>query len=623
MSFLSGIFENQNTQSVYQPASYAGTTSNAAVDIGNLTPGSSVTGKVISTSDNNVQIQLPGGQTLNARIDGQVDFEKGQNVTFELKGISNNQITLSPLYTNTANDMAAIKALNYAQIPVNETTIAMTNSMMERGISINAKSLTDMLHLTNEYKDATVDNLIDMKNFGIEYNAENVQKFAAFRNYESQITSGINQIIDDIPDTFNSMLNAGNEQDAMKFIGDVIRIFTANESGDNAIIKNNTVINNAADKGILANEGVSEITIDPKDGKVIVKENNSDLQNTDGNKDISSNNIINEKIETSESVNTALSGKQEIDEKDINNVKNQINDGEIKENIRTENQNIGNISDKTPDAWQKMSTFEKSNMIDVLKQSGLSNDDVKALLDENATNADFLKKTMELINKGTTNDSFRSMITSDKFSDLLKDQVKSGWLLNPIDVEDKNAVESLYRRIEVQTRELTESLATIAKDNTPLADSLSNMNNNLDFMNQMNNVYQYIQLPLKLNGSEATGDLYVYTNKKNLANKDGTVSALLHLDMANLGPVDVFASITQGNNVSTKFYLKDDETIDFISQNIHILNDRLKKRGYNMKSEMVLSGDESSNSENIATGALAANDARAKAIMKYSFDMRA
>ncbi len=89
-----------------------------------------------------------------------------------------------------------------------------------------------------------------------------------------------------------------------------------------------------------------------------------------------------------------------------------------------------------------------------------------------------------------------------------------------------------------------------------------------------------------MNGSEATGDLFVYTNKKNLAEKEGNVSALLHLDMKNLGPIDVYASLSPGNNVFTKFYLPDESMIDFINDNIHILNERLEGRGYSIKAEV-------------------------------------
>ena len=175
---------------------------------------------------------------------------------------------------------------------------------------------------------------------------------------------------------------------------------------------------------------------------------------------------------------------------------------------------------------------------------------------------------------------------------LLRDAMTGQWMLNPEEVGKKQTVDNLYERLTRQTKDLSQVLSQIAKPDSALAGNLSQMNQNLDFMNQMNQMYQYIQLPLKMNGSETTGDLFVYTDKKSLAQNDGNVSALLHLDMPSLGPLDVYASITPEKSVFTKFYLESDEMIDFIAENIHVLNERLEKRGYKMKSEMIKKGEE-------------------------------
>ena len=67
-----------------------------------------------------------------------------------------------------------------------------------------------------------------------------------------------------------------------------------------------------------------------------------------------------------------------------------------------------------------------------------------------------------------------------------------------------------------------------------------------------------------------------------MANSDGSVSAYLHLDMEHLGPVDVYVAM-QGQKVSTNFYLRDDEMIDFVSAHIDQLDDRLAQKGYQMQ----------------------------------------
>ena len=84
-----------------------------------------------------------------------------------------------------------------------------------------------------------------------------------------------------------------------------------------------------------------------------------------------------------------------------------------------------------------------------------------------------------------------------------------------------------------------------------------------------------------MSNQNANGDLYVYTNKKNLAAKNGSVSAFLHLDMDHLGSVDVYVAMEK-QRVSTNFKVRDDAVLDLIEANIDLLNERLEKRGYKL-----------------------------------------
>ena len=57
--------------------------------------------------------------------------------------------------------------------------------------------------------------------------------------------------------------------------------------------------------------------------------------------------------------------------------------------------------------------------------------------------------------------------------------------------------------------------------------------------------------------------------------------------MEHLGPVDVHVSL-KGSRVNTRFYLRDDEMIDFMSQHMDVLTGRLQKRGYDCSFSMTL-----------------------------------
>ena len=62
--------------------------------------------------------------------------------------------------------------------------------------------------------------------------------------------------------------------------------------------------------------------------------------------------------------------------------------------------------------------------------------------------------------------------------------------------------------------------------------------------------------------------------------------------MANLGMVDVFASISPNQQVTTKFYLQDDEVLGFIASHIGELDRRLEEKGYHTHSEVLKKTDE-------------------------------
>ena len=139
-------------------------------------------------------------------------------------------------------------------------------------------------------------------------------------------------------------------------------------------------------------------------------------------------------------------------------------------------------------------------------------------------------------------------------------------------------------------------------------------------MNQLNQAFSYVQIPLKLENQNANGDLYVYANKKSLADKDGNLSAYLHLDLDNLGSVDVYVTM-KSDKVSTNFKVADDSVLDLIEEHIGELNERLQKKGYSLNTSVsVKSEDEETSAiEKIEEDA----GLRPVAISHLSFDARA
>ncbi len=216
---------------------------------------------------------------------------------------------------------------------------------------------------------------------------------------------------------------------------------------------------------------------------------------------------------------------------------------------------------------------------------------------------------------------WNALFTSDKFSKLLQNTVEKNWMIDPEDVESKQAVEKLYERLHEQTGALTKALSSASGEQTSLSQTVRNLNQNIDFMNQLNQNFAYLQLPLKMMDRNAHGDLYVYSNKRNMAEAEGEVSAILHLDMDNLGTTDVYVKM-KDQNVQSRFYLADDDAMDLIEAHLDELNERLEKRGYHMQAKVMLQTDKEP-SDNTVLDTLLQRDTRVSRIAQNSFDARA
>lgn len=222
---------------------------------------------------------------------------------------------------------------------------------------------------------------------------------------------------------------------------------------------------------------------------------------------------------------------------------------------------------------------------DVLQKAGFSEEMVNACLKGELPAKELLTELGRLVKDGRLSTEQKNgileLLKDNEFLENLKKGLTEKFLLTPDEVGEDGQVEKLYERLDSQLSRMNQALQGMAKENPALSQSIQNLSSNVEFMNQLNQMFTYVQLPLKLSGQEAAGELYVYTNKKNLAKKDGQVSALLHLDLEHLGEIDIHVSL-RDSHVSTKFCLSDEKALDLVAANIDTLNQRLMKRGYSM-----------------------------------------
>lgn len=205
-----------------------------------------------------------------------------------------------------------------------------------------------------------------------------------------------------------------------------------------------------------------------------------------------------------------------------------------------------------------------------------------------------------------------------QLKETLFSMMKQEMLMTPDKVGEPEYIKEYYGKILEQTTKLENLLKEIGKENSTLGKNVTQIKGNIEFMNQINELYHYVQLPLKMNDTQASGDLYVYKRKHAKAGEDGNLTALLHLSMKTLGNMDIFLSL-HGEKLSTKFCLEKEEMIDFIEEHMDLLNERLLKKGYQVNLQVSgMQKEEESVIEKILN-----EDKSVPILSKQSFDARA
>lgn len=531
-------------------------------EIRSLLPGQTIQGAVVSRNGNAVQIALSQELLINARIDQSISLALGQNMSFEVKTNNGSVLSLTPLYANMANQATILRALGAAGLPENAANVEMVARMMEEGMPIDRDTILNVSRQLLEFPGQDPASIIQMIRLGLSVTEASIEQFEQYQNAAHQLVGSTETIMQELPEVFRALMSEGRTDAAYTFYGQVLDIL-AEGDGTEAVVQKGP--ENGAEENVSA-AGTGGRPEAPAQPGRLMDPGFPDPAGTDGN-----------------------SGVQDDGEKPVL-TKEQWNAlGDLLRELGTDEQAAGQI-----------------------KNGGLSAKDVLALIRDMLPGAGESEAASQVLEK---------LLGGKEFEALLKTEVGRQWLIEPKDVADPQKVEQLYERIREQSMRLNEAMQTAGKTDMPAARSVQNLQNNVDFMNQMNHMFAYIQLPLKLAGNNAHGDLYVYTNKKNLSAKDGNVSALLHLDMEHLGGMDVYVTMQQ-NKVNTNFTLQDESAMDLIEKHIGLLDERLTKRGYALKAQFQIKEEEEAQSGGIMQKILE-REKNISVLSRTSFDMRA
>lgn len=553
-----------------------------------LKTGQTISGQVIEVDGKDIKLLLSNNQTINAKLEGNINALLGQTLSFEVKNTEDGLTSLRPLYTNLNNSMNVTNALSSAGLPVTDNYSRMVSAMMDENMPINKQAIHDMSKQINSFKDANPETVVRLTKLGLSVNELTINQFENYKGLERQIIGNVDTIADGFAKMISDSLSQAVKDNNITDISSKINASLAETAEGN--VKNKNLLSTFLDSITGQNKDSMQLKADLAlvDNEALTGEKiKADIFDT--------TKAILELINPKDSSDTVISNEMKAFVAEFSNEMKTFATEFSKEFKEVLNENSG----ETNSDGNVTKDLGRESILNELNKEILNNQENKSDVikffnvntDKEITGESVLKLSTDLLNilnkdKNLFPDDVKTkllkLLSSEEFSGLVKDNLSKQMLLKPEEAATSKNIEDLYSKIINNTDKALSVLESLNSKNAEIAEAANNIKENVQFMNELNHAVTYVQLPLLMNNKSAHGDLYVYTNKRSLKNNDGNISALLHLDMDNLGPMDIYVSLVNKTKLNTHFYLQDDETIDFIEKHIDYLNKRLSDKGYDL-----------------------------------------
>lgn len=551
---------------------------NLVASLRSLTKGNIFEGTVSSMKNGRVTLALSNGQQLSARMEGKVPLSVGQSMFFQVKSNDGTQIAIRPFVVDgNGVNYTLMTALNVAGLAVDADHLSMVNRMMQEQMPIDRNSLQQMARLVSANPDIDVQTMVQLKKLGIPITPENAAQFENYLDDKQAITDQMENFIDELP---QALQGEALPVDQMRNMGEKILSVISEKLPD---------VPEQAASSVVTADAAGEIL---SEANLMQQETMEDtaVSNTAG----------------TEAGQTEGTTQMVLDE---NGQPVETGGVPVKELP---------VVNQTPHTLGAVLSEEQQNNLNALLGKVLGTDSTSYTKDSGVV--EVLKDLQQILKDPlpVERESLGRLFASNEFKSLVKDTMEQQWMLTPEDLKEPDKIGKLYEKMEGQLTRLTEAMKASGQENANVTQLAADVRSNIEFMNQVNQAYTYVQIPLKMSGQNASGQLYVYTNKKALAEGDKELTAFLHLDMDHLGSTDVSVKMLN-HKVNTKFYLENDGAYDLLMANIPILEEKLAKKGY----QCSVTVENESKHVNFVEDFLKKDQPSAGQLHRYSFDMRA
>ncbi len=612
-----------------------------------LREGQVLKGVVSDVHGNRISLDLGEGASFTGELEDASNYSIGQKAGFRVASLEDNKIILKAYGDNylLGMDDTVDQALEEAGLPKTDRNLDIVQSLLENGRSISKESIMNAIRLTSKFPTNGVDAVITMDRLGMSMTEESVKQFEQYKNGSHQLLYKMDSLTDSIGEMLSSVGEKVPRLSAQ--VGsELIRLALSTDPSleETTLIHEKTLPGEAEIPTFFDAEGKpvstetllklsgEEMTLTDADGKQLsLQDAIKTLANA--SPEIASRleemNSENPSVLTDEEAAMVAGADEKSSEASdpgaLSRMKSLFNNltdtaaGAIRHAVAQS----GMAEDfRTPFIHEQigysLSPDERETFSNLLKDYPIPEDLKKAVADGTATTRELLGELQKQFPK--LSDELSGKLISDKgFQTLIKSQFMTNWTLSPEEMKEDGSMRKIYDRMNQQFVALEHfSETTLGKDLfSDLSGTAKDMNQNLDFMKALNETFQYMQLPIKLQNQNAHGDLYVMTRKENLRKNPNKLKAVLHLEMDHLGTLDIH--ITRENTaVTAAFYTDRKDTEALFSKNMEMLKDAINEQGFAFQGTM----NPKEKDVDIVKDFLA-SEAPVGGMKRYSFDLRA
>lgn len=602
-----------------------------------LQEGQTLKGVVSDVHGNEITLSMEDGSSFTGKLPDANQYSIGQKAAFKITSLADNTIYLKTMTGAYLLDMEDTieQALEEANLPKTERNVDVVRSLLQNQQSISRENILSSIQLCAQFPDADVNAVITMQRLHLPLTGESVAQFEQYQNQSHQLLYKMDGLMDSVSQMLESVSthvprlakNIGNELLSMALQGNASpEELALLESRQNPMGENSSALpalydaeGNPIPADSLA-KGMVTAAFDTE-GNPIPAETlrqyteQAQLESTD-----TENNAAADKVPANEeppaenaTANSPFSRMRQLFSNltDGNSaLKSAVARSGLAEDFRTPfiHEQTGFI----------LPPAERESFSKFLADYPLPENLREGIADGTATTREFLTEIQKALSE-MTEEQAGKLLSSKPFQALVKGQFMSGWTISPEQLKEPGALNETYNNMAKQLETLAKfNEQVLGKDIFPqITENAQDMQDNMDFMRMLNQTFQYVQLPLKLQNQNAHGDLYVMTRKEALKKNSKHLKALLHLDMDALGTLDIHIS-RENTAVSTHFYVTKKATKDLLEQNIGLLAGAIQEQGFAFSSELSMKEKEM----DIVNDFIGV-DAPVGDLKRYNFDLRA